>query len=138
MMNTLSKTLEAQERIQDIKQSPSTKIGTKPYARSRRNELVEATGRWQKRPNAGPDTPVKKLGKMASAAATGRWAGCWWQNRPDAGKQRPIEYKEVLERRNYDRTRPVAGDRTLAASDQWFVVQRSGQPDTSCQDDFSV
>jgi len=65
MINTIIKTLEAQEKTQDIKQSPSTKIGTKPYARSRRNELVEATGRWQKRPDAGPDTSVKKLGKMA-------------------------------------------------------------------------
>ena len=46
MINTLRKTLEAQEKTQDIKQSPSTKIGTKAYARSRRNELTEATGRW--------------------------------------------------------------------------------------------
>ena len=49
MINTISKTLEAQEKTQDIKQSPSTKIGTKPYARSRRNELAEATGRWTRR-----------------------------------------------------------------------------------------
>ena len=72
MINTMSKTLEAQEKTQDIKQSPSMKIGTKPYARSRRNELAEATGCWQKRPDAEPDAPVKKLGKLASAAATGR------------------------------------------------------------------
>ena len=38
-------------------------------------------------------------------------------NRPDAEQQRPIEYKEVPERRNYDWTRPVACDRTLAAFD---------------------
>ena len=48
-INTISKTLEAQEKTQDIKQSPSTKIGTKPYARSRRNELTEVTGRWTRR-----------------------------------------------------------------------------------------
>ena len=30
--------------------------------------------------------------------------------------QRPIEYKEVPDRRNCDRTRPVACDRTLDAS----------------------
>ena len=48
MINTSSKTLEAQEKTQDIKQSPSMKIGTKPYARSRRNELAEATGRWKR------------------------------------------------------------------------------------------
>ena len=48
MINTLSKTLGAQEKTQDIKQSPSMKIGTKPYARSRRNGLAEATGRWKR------------------------------------------------------------------------------------------
>ena len=46
MINTISKTLEAQEKTQDIKQSPITKIGTKPNARSQRNELTEVTGRW--------------------------------------------------------------------------------------------
>ena len=69
MINTSSKTLGAQEKTQDIKQSPSTKIGTKPYARSQRNELVEAIGHWQKR----PDAPMKKLGKLVSTAATERW-----------------------------------------------------------------
>ena len=39
-------------------------------------------------------------------------------NRPDAGHQRPIEYREVPGARNCDRTRPVAGDRTLEASDR--------------------
>ena len=34
MIYTISKSLEAQEKTQDIKQSPSTKIGTKPNARS--------------------------------------------------------------------------------------------------------
>ena len=46
MINTLRKTLEAQEKTQDIKQSPSKKIGTNPYARSRRNELTVLTGWW--------------------------------------------------------------------------------------------
>ena len=46
MINTSSKTLEAQVKTQDIKQSPSMKIGTKPYARSQSNELAEATGLW--------------------------------------------------------------------------------------------
>ena len=97
--NTISKSLEAQEKTQDIKQSPSTKIGTKPYARLRRNELTEVTGRWaedsaNRRPDTGPD------------------AG---GNRPDAGQQRLIEYSKVLERQICDRTRPVAGDRTLAS-----------------------
>ena len=39
-------------------------------------------------------------------------------NRPDAETQRPIEYRKVPERHICDRTRPVAGDRTLAASDR--------------------
>ena len=68
MINTISKTLEAQEKTQDIKQSPSTKIGTKPYARSRRNELAEATGLWTgcwKRDRT-PDW-------WLSRQATGRW-----------------------------------------------------------------
>ena len=46
MINTISKTLEAQEKTQGIKQSSSTKIGTKLYAKSQRNELTEMTGRW--------------------------------------------------------------------------------------------
>ena len=68
MVNTISKTLGAQEKTQDIKQSPSTKIGTKPYARSRRNELAEATrlwtGRWKH--DRTPD-------RWLSRQATGRW-----------------------------------------------------------------
>ena len=88
MINTSSKTLGAQEKIQKIKQSPSMKIGTKPYARSRRNELTEVIGRWaedsaDRRPDTGPD------------------AG---GNRPDAGQQRPIEYSTVPERQICDRT----------------------------------
>ena len=58
-------------------------------------------------------------------------------NRLDAGLQRPIEYREVTERRNCDRTRPVACDRTLAAPDQLIVALtvgttgrvRSGRPE---------
>ena len=59
MINTLRKTLEAQEKNIDIKQSPSTKIGTKPYARSRRNELTVVTGcrtgRWTSNRTLRPD-----------------------------------------------------------------------------------
>ena len=47
-------------------------------------------------------------------------------NRPDVGQQRPIEYREVIGRRNYDRTRSVASDRTLAASDQLFAAPTVG------------
>ena len=73
MINTISKTLGAQEKTQDIKQSPSTKIGTKPYARSQRNELAEMTGRW-------------KCDRMLAA------------DQPDVGQQSLVEYREVLER----------------------------------------
>ena len=48
MIDTISKTLGAQEKTQDIKQSPSMKIETKLYERSRRNKLTEVIGRWRK------------------------------------------------------------------------------------------
>ena len=47
-------------------------------------------------------------------------------NRPNAGLQSPVEYREVPERRNSDRTCPVAGDRTLAASDQLITATTVG------------
>ena len=74
MINIISKTLEAQEKIQDIKQSPSTKIGIKPYARSRRNKLTEVTGRWTGRWKVIDRTlrSVTQL-QQTSAAATGCW-----------------------------------------------------------------
>ena len=68
---------------------------------------------------------------------TGRWVetrqtGDWMRgpdaggNRPNVGTQCPIEYSKVLERHIYDRTHLVAGDRTLVASDQWFVAAMVG------------
>ena len=97
-------------KTQDIKQSPSMKIGTKPYARSRRNELAEATGRKDRtleaRPDAGP--VARQTGDRTREPDAGG-------NRPDAEMQRPIEYREVPGARNCDRTRPVAGDRMLAS-----------------------
>ena len=59
MIDTISKTLGAQEKTQDIKQSPSTKIGTKPDARSRRNELTEVTERG---PYSDRTRQIKMLG----------------------------------------------------------------------------
>ena len=87
MINTIIKTIEAQEKTQDIKQSPSIKIGTKPYARSQRNELAEATEHW---------TGRWKRDRMRGPNAGG--------NRPDVGTQCPIEYRKVPERHIYDRT----------------------------------
>ena len=49
-------------------------------------------------------------------------------NRPDAGQQRPIDYSKVPERQICDRTRPVAGDRTLA-SVQSVYCQLNGRDD---------
>ena len=110
MINTLSKTLGAQEKTQDIKQSPSMKIGTKPYARSQRDELVEATGCKDRTLEARPD--AEPVARQTGDRARGPDAS---GNRPDAGTQRPIEYRKVLERHICDRTRPVAGDRMLAS-----------------------
>ena len=82
MINTISKTLEAQEKTQDIKQSPSMKIGTKPYAREQRNELTEV-------PDVGPDAgrsgrtleeSDRTLRSRGSATGvTERWTGRWRQ-----------------------------------------------------------
>ena len=47
-------------------------------------------------------------------------------NRPDIGQQYSIEYREVPERRTCDRTRPVACDRTLAASNQLIIALMVG------------
>ena len=59
MINTSSETFEAQEKTQKIKPSPSMKIGTKPYARSRRNELTVVTEcrteRWTSNRTLRPD-----------------------------------------------------------------------------------
>ena len=95
----------------------------------------------QRRPDAGPDagdsavgttgrwtggSTVKTTGRWTGGSVvrkTGRWTGGSTvgttgrgrRNRPDVGKQRPIEYSKVPERQICDRTRPVAGNRTLAS-----------------------
>ena len=122
MINTISKTQEAQEKTQDIKQSPSTKIETKPYAGSQRNELTEVTGRWRK-VTGRSDQEARQTGVSSSDRTLDRTLAA---NRPDAGQQSLVEYKEVPERRNYDRMRPMAGDRTLAVSDQVFAAPTVG------------
>ena len=70
----------------------------------------------KKRAHCGDRTLDQTLDKRSDAAT-----GCWVETRqigdrtrgPDAGTQRPIEYSKVPERHIYDRTRLVAGDRTL-------------------------
>ena len=123
MINNISKTLEAQEKTQDIKQSPSMKIGTKLDARSRRNELTEVIGRSTVRWRKATRRSDQRLSN-SSSNQTMDWTLA--ANRPDAGQQRPIEYREVPERRTCDQTCSMASDRTLAASDQLFTAPTVG------------
>ena len=124
MINTISKTLEALEKTQDIKQSLSTKIGTKPYARSRRNKLTKGD-RTLDRTLAESDRTLRSRGSAtAGVSSSDRTLTA---NRLDAEQQRPIEYRKVLEWQICDRTRPVASDRTLAASDQLIAALTVGR-----------
>ena len=52
--------------------------------------------------------------------------GRWWQIDRTQELQRLIEYRDVPERRNCDRTRPMACDRTLTASDQLITALTVG------------
>ena len=101
------------------------KIGIKPYARSRRKELTDATGRKDRtleaRPDAGP------VARQTGDRMRGPDAG---GNRPDAGHQRPIEYREVPGARNCDRT--------LTASDRWFAAATVGTTGRVRSGRFSV
>ena len=105
MINTIRKTLGAQEKTQDIKQSPSTKIETKPDARSRRNELTEGTGRCTGRFDAQDAAP--------DAAQ-------------DTKCQSPINISKVLEGSFCDQTRPVSADWTLASVRSQLKLHRGG------------
>ena len=122
MINTLNKTLGAQEKTQDIKQSPSMKIGTKPYARSRRNELAEATGRW--------------TGRWKRDRTLDRWLGRQATGREDRTQTATDRTRGIIIRSSTERfqaretatgrwQRPIGGSR----------LQRSGRPDASGQDD---
>ena len=134
MINTSSKTLEAQEKTQDIKQSPSMKIGTKPHARSQRNELTKVTGHWRKatgcsdqearqqqqRPDARPDADGKLTGRRTAASDRVQRGSRVANLRPDAsGGKRPDagSVRSVVRGCNGrdDRTHPV---RTISASGQ--------------------
>ena len=122
MINTSSKTLGAQE----IKQSPSMKIGTKPYARSQRNELAEATGRWKH---------DRMLDRWLSRQATGRKdrtlaATDQTQERSVRSSTERFQARETTTRRvRWQATerwqRPIGSSR----------LQRSGRPDASGRDD---
>ena len=138
MINTISKTLEAQEKTQDIKQSPSMKIGTKPYARSRRNELTEVIGRWtrrwesdrtlrsrgsanrrqQQRPDARPNAGSKSIGRRTTESGRVQRGSRAAKMRPDAsgGMWSNASNVRSVDRGSNgrdDRTRPI---RTTPAS----------------------
>ena len=120
MINTSSKTLEVQEKSQDVKQSPSMKIGTKPCARSRRNELAETTGRKDQTLAATDRTQERSVRSsterfQARETATGRvrWqaTGRWQRpigssrlqrsGRPDASGQR-FSIRSVADLQEFD------------------------------------
>ena len=109
MINTSSKTLGAQEKTQEDQAKSKHEDWNQAVCKITKNELTVVTGcrtgRW---------TSNRTLGKwlVDRRPDTGPDAG---GNRPDVGQQRPIKYREVPERQIYDRTRPVAGDRTLAS-----------------------
>ena len=109
MINTISKTLEAEEKIRYQAQSKHED----------RNQAVRKIAK--KRAHRGDRTLDRMLEARPDTGLVARQTGDRTQgpdaggNRPDAGTQRPIEYRKVLERHICDRTRPVAGDRTLAS-----------------------
>ena len=87
------------------------KIGTKPYARSRRNKLTVVTGLWTGRWTSD-QTLRSDAGWRLGRQATGR------EDRTlvatDRTQERSVRSSTVrLERHICDRTRPVVGDRTL-------------------------
>ena len=124
------------------------KIGTELDARSRRNKLIEVTGRWterwrkatgrsdqEARQTAGVSSSDRTLSTendqthqwhYSSSSATFNTDRTLVANRPNAGQHRLIEYREVPEWQNCDWTCPVACDRTLAASDQLIAALTVG------------
>ena len=130
MINTLSKTLGAQEETQDIKQSPSMKIGTKPYARSQRNELAEATRRW-----TGRWKHDRTLDQWLDRQATGR------KDRTLAATDRTQERSVRSSTERFQSGISVTGRVRWQATGRWkrpigsSWLQRSGRLDASGQDD---
>ena len=66
--------------------------------------------------------PIKRLGSSSDRTLDRTLAA----NQLGTGQQSPVEYREVLEQRKFDRTRPVACDRTLAAFDQLIAAPTVG------------
>ena len=128
MINTSRKTLEAQEKTQDIKQSPSMKIGTKPCARSRRNELAEATGRWKR---------DRTLDRWLDRQATGR------KDRTLVATDRTQERSVRSSTERFQARETATGRVRWQATGRWqrpigsSRLQRSGRPDASGQDDLA-
>ena len=118
MINTISKTLESQKKTQDIKQSPSMKIGTKAYVRSRKNELTEVTGCWterwyhsdrtpdqeawqKQRPNVGPDAGGRSIGCRTAESGRVQRGSRATKMRPDASGQDVISVRSVAEKQDF-------------------------------------
>ena len=73
MINTISKTLEAQEKTQDIKQSPSTKIKTKPDLRIAKKQMKKGLGRDDRKlPRRHRTRPIVARATALIDAMTGR------------------------------------------------------------------
>ena len=114
MINTLK---------QDLR---STRKDPKDQAKSKHEDWNQAVCKIaKKRAHCGDRTLDRTLDKRPDDA-TGRWVETRQTgdqtrgpdaggNRPNAGQQRLINYSKVLKRQIYDRTRPVAGDLSLAS-----------------------
>ena len=133
MINTSSKTLQAQEKTQDVKQSPSIKIETKPCVRSRRNEIAEATGRW-----TGRWKRDRTLDRWLGRQATGR------KDRTLAATDRTQERSVRSSTERFQAREIATGHVRWQATGRWqrpigsSRLQRSGRLDASGQDDLSV
>ena len=105
------------------------KIGTKPCARSRRNELVEATerwtGLWKKRPDAGPE--ARQTGVISSDRTLDRTLEATDQTQGSS-------VRSITETFQSSETMTGRWQHPI----EYSRLQRSGRPDASGQHDFSV
>jgi hypothetical protein len=88
MINTSSKALEAQWKAQEVKQSPSMKMGTKMDEGSRRNEVIGAQ-------QGGPDPDFRvtepslqrPATKLQGLVRTGPCDLCVWSSMGTSGPE---------------------------------------------------
>ena len=97
MINIIKQDLRSIREDPRYQANPSIKIGTKPYARSRRNELTEMTGHWRKvighsdqearqqaRPDAGPDASGRSIGRRTTESGRVQRGSRATKMQPDA------------------------------------------------------